>query len=222
MVYDRGTKWLDCFPVPDKTGDEAYEALNQLAGPKDNVLYFYIDNAPEHMKAARDLGWKPGTSTPGRPETNGVAEAAVKRVTRNTTSVLDQAGLTPEWWPMAARHYRFSQNIVGKGESPFNARHGSNFSGKIIPLGALVEFRPSNTRESAPKFSTKSTPGIFLGYHLLPGGKWKGDYLVSELEEFRKGKTPGNISTQRVQEVAITHKWFFPLKKQYEQSRNIG
>ena len=118
VVYDRGTEWIDCFPVPDKSGDESYNALNQFAGPKDNVQLFYSDNAPELLKAAKQLGWKPGTSTPGRPETNGVGEAAVKRVTHNTTTVLDQAGLSPEWWPFAARHYCFSHNIVGKGASP--------------------------------------------------------------------------------------------------------
>ena len=32
-----------------------------------------------------------------------------------------------------------------------------------------------------------SKPGIFLGYRLEPGGQWKGDYYVADLEHFRNG-----------------------------------
>ena len=34
----------------------------------------------------------------------------------------------------------------------------------------------------APKFGPVSKPGIFLGYRLEPGGQWKGDYYVADLE----------------------------------------
>ena len=39
----------------------------------------------------------------------------------------------------------------------------------------------------APKFGPVSKPGIFLGYRLEPGGQWKGDYYVADLEHFRNG-----------------------------------
>ena len=36
--------------------------------------------------------------------------------------------------------------------------------------------------EEDPKFAPSSKPGLFLGYRLEPGGLWKGDYLVADLE----------------------------------------
>ena len=41
--------------------------------------------------------------------------------------------------------------------------------------------------EEAPKFAPSSKPGLFLGYRLEPGGLWKGDYLVADLEHIQQG-----------------------------------
>ena len=37
--------------------------------------------------------------------------------------------------------------------------------------------------EEDPKFAPSSKPGLFLGYRLEPGGLWKGDCLVADLEQ---------------------------------------
>ena len=39
----------------------------------------------------------------------------------------------------------------------------------------------------APKFAPVAKPGVFLGYRFEPGGKWKGDYYVADLEHFQAG-----------------------------------
>ena len=46
-----------------------------------------------------------------------------------------------------------------------------------------------------PKFATRGVPGIFLGYHLNPGGEWqsgsvsfKSDDIVANLADLRRGK----------------------------------
>ena len=41
--------------------------------------------------------------------------------------------------------------------------------------------------EEDPKFAPSSKPGLFLGYRLEPGGLWKGDYLVADLEHIQRG-----------------------------------
>jgi hypothetical protein len=82
VIFDRGTGWIGCYPVPDKTADSAFGALSHFAGPMDqaqaSATHFYSDNAPELGSAAEQLGWLHSTSTPGRPATNGVAERAVR------------------------------------------------------------------------------------------------------------------------------------------------
>ncbi|CAE7343555.1 JNK [Symbiodinium sp. CCMP2592] len=36
------------------------------------------------------------------------------------------------------------------------------------------------------KFSPTSKPGVFLGYHFENGGRWDGDYIVADLEDFKR------------------------------------
>ena len=54
--------------------------LQRFMGPQTKPKYIYTDNSKELEKAARDMGWLHDTSTPYRPETNGVAEVTVKKV----------------------------------------------------------------------------------------------------------------------------------------------
>ena len=166
VIYDAGTQWLECYPAESKKSHECFKHFNDFAGPKDAVRSFYCDNAGELTSAAEDLGWKIGTATPGRSETNGLAESKVKKVVRGTTTILDHAGFTPDWWPVGVRHFCFTNNFVDKGNSPYNARFNRNFSGLAIPFGALVDFRRSNTRDPVGKFTPKAVAGVFLGYHL--------------------------------------------------------
>ena len=57
------------------------------------------------------------------------------------------------------------------------------FKGKLIPFGALVDFVPQkDVRDKQPKFDPDTVPGVFLGYILRPGGAWKGDFRVADLE----------------------------------------
>ena len=73
IVMDRATSWVDVFPLLSKSALDAATALKDFVGPKGQVDSFYSDNKPELKHAAHENGWKHSTSTPGRPETNGVA-----------------------------------------------------------------------------------------------------------------------------------------------------
>ena len=75
---------------------------------------------------------------------------------------------------------------IHEGDSPWNLRHKKGqFKGPLIPFGCLVDFMQLPPLVSGQaKFAPKATPGLFLGYHLLPGGLWGGDYLVASLAEF--------------------------------------
>ncbi len=234
VVMDRFTGWRDCYPKASKSADDAYAALLDFQGPKDTVKYFYSDSSPELQKAATDLGWCHGTATPGRKESNGVAEAAVKSVIQGTRSILEKAGFKAAWWPMAVRHWCFATNTaIVEGNSSWQLRHGKgHFSGLRLPFGCLVDFKPSAVKQGKrgrqvphPKFAPVAEPGVFMGYHILPGGRWRGDYLVATLHEFNVAiANPGRsgkhkIRIQRVKELyrnpleAIT----FPLKEQYDR-----
>ena len=56
--------------------------------------------------------------------------------------------------------------------------------------GALIEFRPPRPiLNMFPKFEKRSLPGIFLGYHLMSGERFYGDYLVAPLVDFQERPT---------------------------------
>ena len=81
----------------------------------------------------------------------------------------------------------FPQNIaMTEGDSCYSRRPGKgHFKGLQIPFGALVDFMPQNDMK-IESFGNKTIQGIFLGYHIQPGGLWNGDYIVADCEPFKK------------------------------------
>jgi hypothetical protein len=222
VIKDRATKWTSAYPVADKSAEEAVTAFTHFIGSRESVKLFHSDNSPELIKAAKDMGWPHSTATPGRPETNGVAERAVRAVLEASRSILFHAGLPPAWRPKALRYISVVRNTEGdKGETPWELRHGRKFAGLLIPFGAAVEFKTSPIRDGPGKFAPKATPGVFVGYYMQPGGQWKGDYLVARLEDFASssGSLPRPVPVQRVKEVIQMQEITFPLKARYDAER---
>ena len=152
VVRDLGTRMLDCYPVPGKSHEDAVSSLQQFVGAKEEVKEFYSDASPELAKASKVLGWRHPQATPGRPDTNGIAESSVKEVIHGSRANLEQAGLEEQWWPFAARHYCFGINTeVIDGDSSWNRRHRGkgNFRGIRLPSGCLINLQPSPTQETA-------------------------------------------------------------------------
>ena len=120
VIRDVGTGWLDCYPVPSKSADDTYTALQHAFGPGTAIRSIHSDDAPELKKACRDLGIPHFTGTPGRPNTNSLAERAVKTVLEGTRTVLEHAGLPSALWTQAAKHFCLMRNVVEQaGGSPW-------------------------------------------------------------------------------------------------------
>ena len=79
VLFDRGAKYYGGYPVGTKTAVDAEESIKHFLG-NSAVKRFYTDCAPELIRAGKDLNLMHDTSTPYRPDTNGVAESAVRRV----------------------------------------------------------------------------------------------------------------------------------------------
>ena len=47
VMLDRGTEYLDAFPVRDKTTESCKEADLEFAGPSNYIHELYTDGAPE-------------------------------------------------------------------------------------------------------------------------------------------------------------------------------
>ena len=158
------------------------------------IAHLYTDGAPEIVKAGKNLRTCHDTSTPYRSATNGLAEREIRNVLEGTRTLLEHSGLPTPYWPYASRCFCHHANIrMVEGDSAWNKRHKQgHFKGDIIPFGALIDFRPPKPILSMfPKFEKRSLPGIFLGYHLMSGERFYGDYLVAPLQYFRSPPTGG-------------------------------
>ena len=100
-----------------------------------------------------------------------------------------------------------ASNIQGKDgeESPWERRHKSAFEGLRIPFGAAIRFAPPKSlAKRLLKFGPNAVPGIFLGWHMHPGGVWKGEYLVAYWPDFQElGIQAKRIAVHTVQEVIL-------------------
>ena len=110
------------------------------------------------------------------------------------------------------------------GESPWLRRHGDNFKGNAIPFGCGVWFLPAPTKYDNPKAAPKRSYGIFLGYKLVPGGKWNGEYLVCDISDMLHADlnveayhADFRIWPHTTERVDLGKRGFvFPMKPRYE------
>ena len=105
--------------------------------PKVRPHHVYTDNAGELTKVFEEKGWANDTSVPHRPETNGQAEAAVKKVKEGTSSLMHQSGFLEPWWESAMTCYCFLRNVYDKLENhktPYEMRFGEPFLGPMMKV----------------------------------------------------------------------------------------
>ena len=72
--------------------------------------------------------------------------------------------------------------------SPHYKMFGREFKGPRIPFGAQVMYKPSPIYEKKLKADGKekwsnARPGLFLGYKVLSGGRWRDALFVADLED---------------------------------------
>ena len=200
MIYDRGTGWLDIVPQYDKSAEYTTQALLQFAGAE-KIQSFRCDNFQEFKSAAQSLKWPRSTSTPGKPQSNGLAERWVRTSKEGTAASRLRGGASIQWSRFAGPCFAFHHNTSGKQESPYFERHKVECNTSKIPFFALVEFIPTpSTDEPLHSMGPKVFDGLFLGYHCHAGGKWSGDYYVADFEAFRTNPdcTPSDARIHRV------------------------
>ena len=229
VMGDLYTDWIDVYPQMLKDADSCVAAMKKFAGQEDTVKVasFYSDNAPEIVAAAIHCGWRNPTCYPGDSKANGKAEINNRRVLEGTRTVLTQAGLPAIFWPYASRYWAMSHNITSRGAgrmSPWELRHKKGkFHGEKIPFGALIDYLPSKNKEQKESvvWDSRGRAGIFLGWHLQPGGKWKNEYYVADLTGFNR-RNPNDLKSSvrvaKAQRVNVTasEKWTFPYRKAFE------
>ena len=188
IIQDEYTKWIQAYATRSRSHTEVVQAFRRFMPMNQMPKHVYLDNAPELLKAMDELQWTKDTSTPHRPQTNGRAERAVRRVKEGTSTSLLQSGLPEDWWQEAMECYCFLRCVHDQldaggdsSKTAFEHRFGHQFKGPIIPFGAQIEYNPSQQSDimRLHQFGKKMLSGIFIGYVQHAGGR--GDGQVTSL-----------------------------------------
>ena len=166
----RGLAFL--FQLPDKTSESVVVAVQVLIG-KTAVKLLYSDNAPKLMSAAQALGWNHEHATPGRPQTTGVAEHAVRSVldgTRKLCSTPDSQKYSGLWLASTGVS-RATHSRTRKALSLGTSAAATSSQVSTYPLVSSLTGFPSQATSDLPKlsFSPRATPGLCLGRRVFPG-----------------------------------------------------
>ena len=234
VVYDRYSNWKGVYPVPSKSGNDAFTALQHFVGARTKVGEIYTDNSPELANAIKHLGWCHARNTPGISQTNSTIELQVQDILHGSRTLLVQAGLPACFWNYSAPHYCFGTNITQHGDrkSAYELRfpQEGKFQHEFYPFGCLVHFMQTKTLKDddrPAKFAPTGATGILLGYKLHPGGKWRHEYIVADVREFdavdfhatSDPKKRRKVREQIVQEIRLPEgEVTFPLVANYKSA----
>ena len=223
IIQDRFSKWLRAHAAHSKTALETMAGLLRFLPPQCRPEWIYTDGSLEFEKACKELRWRHDTCLPYTPQTNGIAERAVRKVKEGTSCLLSQSGLSPEWWSEAQECFCFLYcitEVMHDGFTPYQTRFLKDYKGKIIPFGAYVEFTPTTPADIKllHEMGEKKLPGIFLGYHELAGGIESGWTHVALWHHFENATSardiePRKISAHTVDPIQRDGSFIFPLKE---------
>ena len=108
----------------------------------------------------------------------------------------------------------------------------------MIPFGSAVWFKPSDIGSNDAKkrkdltrlkckFEEKCACGIFMGYKLHSGGKWRNEYLVCDIRDLARqslmrGARPiiRQCHIQTIREIGLTKRKYFPCASAYERANS--
>jgi len=114
---------------------------------------------------------------------------------------------------------------IRKGDSSWNRRtKKGHFKGQVIPFGASVRYRVADRKKHLGEFDVPAQEGVFVGYELHPGSKWKHEYLVVPLKVFEEDKAwQGDYGMTQVIECRevlfdTANPVRFPLKEAYDKA----
>ena len=227
VIRDRFTGVIQAFPLRGKSTDDIIPCLKRFMGSR-KVMLAFSDQAPQFVKACRELKITLDTSVPGRKVTNSLAERNIQFLVTATTTCLLEAGLPACYWTFAVTCVSHLLNIEELEDgSAWQKMHKAKFKGPMIPFGAKVTFKPSDarSRSQGTKFDPKGLVGVFAGYVVEAGNNWSRRMLVWNLQDFAKvnlaydcEQVPMSLKRPHVTErVELDSPITFPLKAEYEK-----
>lgn len=217
VIRDRFTGIIEAFPLKGKATEEIVLSIKRFIGSRKVTLAF-SDQAPQFVKACKELKIPLDTSVPGRNVTNSLAGRNIQFLAGATAKLDCLHAIGPLQSLVAVTCVSHLLNIEDLDE---------NFKGPKIQLGAKVIFKPSDARdrEQDTKFHPKGLYGVFAGCVIESGNKWSRRMLVWNLQDFAKvnlafdcEKVPLSLQRPHVTErVELELPINFPLQGEFEK-----
>ena len=227
VVKDLRTKFRSIYPSQSKSSDEVVIALQHFVAPDDAVEVIYTDNSRELIAGIKELGYRHQTSVEYVDSSKSFIEREVRNMLEGARTNLVQSGMPLQYWPLAIQHFAMATNTsdqLDSSPSPWELRFGEMFEGMAIPCGAKVLFwnNPNRADNTAGKLSPTSVEGVFLGYHVQPGHKWRVEYLVAKLEALDYHVEHNSLTIQRTKKIELLPGGFsFPLRVKQDRKEAI-
>ena len=157
------------------------------------VCLIKMDEAGELKVAAEEVGFVPETSLPNRWPHNAVLERDVREEKECCRAIHLQSGLPYDFHthslPYACLSLSFDRTAPGSDKTQWEALTKEAFQGKRGCFGQLVWYRQKGSKRT---LDPNMAPGLFLGWRIDPGMRYRNVVRVLDYQEFRN-KRNSNI-----------------------------
>ena len=192
------------YPQPNRSEDSNYRSLKHFAGVKLNGntnTVFKSDTAGELTSAASRLCWNADPSLANTWPHNAACERDIRSAKEACRCSHLQAGFDRKMWPLSLQYTSMARSFFEsapihdyeegtpiaegkKDKTKWEVGTGHPFTGVKYPLGALVFYREKGDGIAEP--TTK--PGIFVGWKLEPGLRYRDVVRILDYEDVRTQK----------------------------------
>ena len=190
VICKISTDWWTFMLMRTLESDETQKVFREfmMGLPNEDLasVVVYCDAHQSLIKVCNDMKLSRRHPPPGHPQANAVIERKIGVALEGLRAYLVTGCLPNCFWPYAGHCYSFNSCLkVKKGmeQSPYEALYGL-FEHRAFIFGQLVLLKPAKTILKRAKTDNPLMPGIFLDYYVGPGGRFTGQYLVCELEDF--------------------------------------
>ena len=233
MIRDEWSGFLQGIPMFSRDGDLIVSHIKKFLGPRvsANTLVCKADAAKEFQYAAEQLGAYYEPTLERYWPHNSRLERDIRTFQESVRATHLSSGFAayPSLWPITVQYCTVSLALGWNQpdvEPPEGERHltrleaasGQRFDGPHWLLGQLVYYRVSD-RTKLHKFSGSCVPGIFAGWRLENGCRYRGVVLILDYEKVRtQAKGFENLIAVPQEEVIFDDHLTLPLKVAHRES----
>ena len=184
------------------------------------------DAAKAITTAVRNLGWEPDPSIPNGEKHNAKVERLIRTIKEAMRASHLRAGFYHRFWPVSIEYSSIARTVHNMStkdpdKTSYEMATGKQFDGPMIPLGALVYYRPK--KGSTTIAQERAIPGLFAGWRLHAGYQYRNSVLVLDYDKIRNmDPTCGNTIEVHQKELVWDKDkpWSFPMANALEENIN--